>query len=87
MYVHLVTAPMQCCNYIRGSVGIQWLYILLFRPYFKDHGTVDISASDITLDVSIGLTRNKTSGGIHLTTTSCSFTASNFDVHFHGGDG
>ena len=65
------------------------MYIYLthfyYRPHLKDHGSVDISGHSISLSVSADLKENKTSGGVRLNSTSCSFSIGSLKVHFHGG--
>ena len=59
--------------------------MLLFRPNVKDHGTVDVSGSGISLKMTVDVTMNKTSGGIHLNCSYCSVGIDHLSVKFHGG--
>ena len=58
--------------------------IYYFRPHFKEHGSVDFSGSG-NLKVTLDVTMNKTSGGIHLNFSYCSIDISDFSIDFHGG--
>lgn len=55
------------------------------RPHLKDHGSVDISASGISLSVSVDVKANKTDGHMQLNSTGCSFNIDTIKVDFHGG--
>lgn len=57
----------------------------VFRPHLKDHGSVDISASGISLSMSVIAKENKTGGHVELNTTGCSFNVGTIKVDFHGG--
>jgi hypothetical protein len=54
-------------------------------PNVKDHGTVDVSGSGISLKMTVDVTMNKTSGGIHLNCSYCSVGIDHLSVKFHGG--
>ena len=56
----------------------------LYRPHLKDHGTCDVSASDVSLDVSVKVGVD-TKGHGTLSTDGCSFNVGHLSVKFHGG--
>lgn len=56
----------------------------IYRPHLKDHGTCDVSASDVSLDVSVKVGVD-TKGHGTLSTDGCSFNVGHLSVKFHGG--
>ena len=59
--------------------------LLMFRPNVKGHGTVDVSGRGISLKMTVDMTMNKSSGGIHLNCSYCSVGIDHLSVTFHGG--
>lgn len=56
----------------------------MYRPHVKDHGTCDVSVSDVSLDVSVKVGVD-TKGHGTLSTDGCSFNIGHLSVKFHGG--
>ena len=56
----------------------------IHRPHIKDHGSVDVSASRVSLSVAIDVKANKTDGHIKVKSTSCSFHIGSIKIDFHG---
>lgn len=50
----------------------------------KDHGTCDVSVSEVSLDVSVKVGVD-TKGHGTLSTDGCSFNVGHLSVKFHGG--
>jgi lipopolysaccharide-binding protein len=70
---------------ISVSLSADWSYRQEQWPHFEDSGTVDISGSGISLKMTVDITMNKTSGGIHLNCSYCSIGIGDLSVTFHGG--
>jgi lipopolysaccharide-binding protein len=70
---------------ISVSLSADWSYRQEQWPHFEDSGTVDVSGGGISLKMTVDVTMNKTSGGIHLNCSYCSIGIGDLSVTFHGG--
>ena len=64
--------------------GSMIVAVYMYRPHLKDHGSVDISASGVSLSVTIDIKANKTNGHMRVKSTSCSFHIGSIKIDFHG---
>jgi hypothetical protein len=82
-------------NGISLALSADWSYDTVYGapmntsasgPNVKDHhGTVDVSGRGISLKMTVDMTMNKSSGGIHLNCSYCSVGIDHLSVKFHGG--
>lgn len=69
-----------------GTCFILILFLCMHACRFpvKDHGTVDVSGSGVSLSVSV-LVGSDSQGHFDLSSTGCSFNVGKLSVKFHGG--